>query len=141
MNINVNSSKIINCEMYKKPTDTGVVLNLRCSAPIQYKWNIVEETVHRVLRSTGTWNFFDKAVKEENENTWPKNQYSESWTSKIINGALLKIINKPQLKNEGKKFQLRGQKLPAKSVKPSFFLQHRGNISLQLKQKFKKIAN
>ena len=71
-----------------------------------------------------------------------KNQFPESWTSKIINDALQKIISKPQLKNEVEKVQLRGQQLPAKDVKPSFFLQYRGNISLQLKRKLgKKVRN
>ena len=56
----------------------------------------------------------------------------------IINDALQKIISKPQLKNAGEKVKLRGQKWPAKNVKPFFFLQYRGNISLQLKQKLEK---
>ena len=29
MNININSCRETNCERYKKPTDTGVVLKLR----------------------------------------------------------------------------------------------------------------
>ena len=61
-----------------------------------------------------------------------KNLYPESWTSKIISEALQKIIGKHQLKSEGEKIQLRGQKLPAKNVKSLFFLQYRGNISLQI---------
>ena len=66
------------------------------------------------------------------------NQYLENWTSKIINDVLHKIIGKPQLKNGGEKVQLRGQKMPAKGVKPLFFLQYRGNISVQFKQKLEK---
>ena len=57
MNINVN-------ERYKKPTDTGVVLNFCSCAPIQIKKNIVEVTVHRVFRSTSTCQDFDRAPKE-----------------------------------------------------------------------------
>ena len=67
MKINVNSCKEINCEWYKKPTDTGVVLNFRSCAPIQHKKNIGEGTVHRVFRSTSTWQNCVKALKE-NEN-------------------------------------------------------------------------
>ena len=106
MNINVNSCKEINCEWYKKPTDTKVVLNFRSCALIQHKKNIVEGNVHRVLRSTSTWQDFDKALRE-NESIWLRNQYPESWTSKIINDVLQKIISKTQLKNEGKKVHLR----------------------------------
>ena len=137
MNINVDSCKKINYEWYKKPTDTGVVLNFRSCAATQHKKNIVEGTVHRVFRSTSTWQNFDKALKE-NKTIWLQNQYPGSWTSKIIKDALQKSISKPQLKNEGEKVQISGQKLPAKDVKPLFFLQCRGDISLQLKQKLEK---
>ena len=129
MDINVNSCQEFSCKRYKKPTDTGVVLNFRSCEPIQHKKNIVEGTVHLAFRSTSTWQNFDKALKE-NEIIWLENQYTESWTSKIINNALQKIISKDQLKIEGDKVQLRGQKLPAKDVKLLFFLQYRGNISL-----------
>ena len=66
------------------------------------------------------------------------NQYLENWTSKIINDVLQKIIRNHQLKNGGEKVQLRGQKMPAKRVKTLFFLQYRGNISVQFKQKLEK---
>ena len=51
---------------------------------------------------------------------WLKNQYPESSTSKIINDALQKKINKPQWKNGGEKVNPRGQKMPSKDVKPFF---------------------
>ena len=72
MNINVNSCKEINCEWYKKPTDTGVVLNFRSCASIQHKKNIVEGTVHRVFRSTSTWQNFDKALKKNESEKFKK---------------------------------------------------------------------
>ena len=125
---------------YKKPTNTRVVLKFRCCAPIQPKKNFVEGTVHRVFRSTSTRQNFDIALKET-ENVWLRNQYPESWTSKIINDALQKIVSTPQLKNEGEKVHMRGHKLPAKDVEPFFFLQYRGNISLLLKQKLEKTFN
>ena len=98
MDMKVKSCKEINCEWYKKPTDTGVVLNMRSCAPIQIKMKIVEGTVHRDFTSTSIWQIFYRSLKE-NENIWQKNQYPESWTSKIINDALQKIISKAQLKN------------------------------------------
>ena len=94
-------------------------MNFGSCAPIQHKKNTVEGTVYRVFRSTSTWESFDEALKE-NEIIWLKNQNPESWTSNIINVVLQKIIRKPQLKHEGEKVQLRGQKLPAKDVKPFF---------------------
>ena len=136
MNINVNSCKK-NLEWYKKPTDTRVVLNFHSCAPIQHKKNIVERTVHRVFKSTSTWQNFDKALKETEIN-WLKSQYPESWIFKIITDALQKITRKRRLKNESEKVQLTGQKLSPKDVKPLFFLQYRDNIRLQLKRKLEK---
>ena len=78
-------------------------MNFRSFAPIQHKRNIVEGTVHRVLRSTSKWQNLDKALKE-NENIWLKNQYPESSTSRIINEALQKIVSKPQLKKKARRY-------------------------------------
>ena len=133
MNINVNSCKEINYEWYKKPFKTGVVLNFRSCTPIQQKKNIVEGTVHGVLGSTGNWRNFEQALKK-NVGIWLKINNTEGWTSKIINDALQKIISRPLLKNGGEKLQEMRQNLPGKDVKPIFFLQYRGNSSLQLKQ-------
>ena len=102
MNTNVNSCRESNCEMYKKPTSTGVVLNFRSCAPIPTMKNIVEVIVHRVFRSTSTSRNVDKALNEI-ESIWLKIQYPEERTSKIINNVLQKIISKPQLKNESRR--------------------------------------
>ena len=134
VHINVNSCFEINCEWYKKPTDTGFVLISRSCIPIQHKKNVVEATFHRTLRSTSIWQNFDKSLKKS-KSTWLKNQYPQNWTSQIINDALQKIISKHQLKNEFVREQEKGQKLPAKGVKTLFFLQYRGNISQQFKRK------
>ena len=74
MNIIVNSCKEINCEWYKKPSKTGVVLNVRSGVPIKQKKNIVEGTVHGVFGSTSTWRNFEQALKK-NVSIWLKNQY------------------------------------------------------------------
>ena len=134
MNINVNSWKEINCEWYKKPNDTGVVLNFRSCAPIQHKKNIVEGTVHRVFKSTSTWqNFW-----QNSEGKWEhlaKTSIHWRLDFRIINDALQKTMSEPQLKIVDEKVQQRGQKPSAEDVKLLFFLQYRGNISLQSKQK------
>ena len=86
MKIKVNSCKN-NCEWYKKPTDTGVVSKMRSWAPIQHKKNIIEGTVHHVLRSTSLWQKFDKALKEI-KNVRLKNQYPEGWKSRLTNKSM-----------------------------------------------------
>ena len=73
-NINVNSFGENNCEWYKKPTDTGVVLKFHSCAPIQHYKNIVEGTVHRVFRSTS------KILTKSSEGKWKYlAQRSISW--------------------------------------------------------------
>ena len=52
MNVKVTSSKEINCELYKRPTDTRVVINFRSYASMQHKKNIVGGTLHRVLENS-----------------------------------------------------------------------------------------
>ena len=65
-------------------------------APLQYKISVIEGTVHRVFRSTSTWEEYDKAMKVNCEQ-WLDNQYPESWSSLVASHALEKIIR------EGKK--------------------------------------
>ena len=49
LNINVDSRKKVTCGWYQKPTDTGTILIFRSCAPLQYKRNVVEGTVHRIF--------------------------------------------------------------------------------------------
>ena len=67
LNVNVDSGKTFTCGWYQKPTDTGTIVNFRGCAPLQYKRNVIEGTVHRVFRSTSTWENFDQALKKKSE--------------------------------------------------------------------------
>ena len=95
LNINVDSGKKATCGWYQKPTDTGTILNFRGCAPLQYKRNFIEGTVHRVFRSTSTWENFDQALKK-NRKQWIENQYPKNWSDMVVFETLNKII-------EGKK--------------------------------------
>ena len=55
LNVNVDSGKKVTCGWYQKPTDIGTILNFRGCAPLQYKRNVIEGTLHKVFRSTSTW--------------------------------------------------------------------------------------
>ena len=63
LNVNVDSAKKVTCGWYQKPTDTSTILNFRGCAPLQYKRNVIEGTVHRVFRSTSTWEYFDQVLE------------------------------------------------------------------------------
>ena len=42
----------VSSKWYRKPTDTGTILNFRSCDPLQHKGNIVEDTIQRLFRST-----------------------------------------------------------------------------------------
>ena len=73
----------VTCGWYQKPTDTGTFLNFRGCAPLQYNRNVIEGTVHRVFRSTSTWEDFDQAL-EKNRKQWIENQYSKNWSDRVV---------------------------------------------------------
>ena len=67
LNVNVDSGKKVTCGWYKKPTDTDIILNFRGCVTLQYKRNVIDWTVHRVFRSTSTWENFDQALEKKSK--------------------------------------------------------------------------
>ena len=59
------------------------ILNFRGCATLQFKRNVFEGTVHRVFRSTSTWENFDRPLKK-NQKGWLDNQYPKNWSDKIF---------------------------------------------------------
>ena len=93
--VNADSAKKVTCGWYHKPTDIGTILNFRGCAPLQYKRNVIEGTVHNVFRSTSTWEDFDQAL-EKNRKQWIENLFSKKWSDRVVFETFNKII-------EGKK--------------------------------------
>ena len=93
--VNVDSGKKITCGWYQKPTHTGTILIFRGWAPLQYRRNVIEGTVHRVFRNTSIWENFDQAL-EKNRKEWIENQYPKNWSDRVVFETLKTII-------EGKK--------------------------------------
>ena len=58
--------------------------------PFSIKKSVIEGTVHRVFRSTSTWEGFDKATKL-NRKQWSDNQYLDHSSSRVASRALKKI--------------------------------------------------
>ena len=77
LEISIDKSRKISCGWYQKPTVTGTILNFRSCAPLWYRRSVIEGTVHRVFRSTSTWEEYDKAMKI-NRKQWLDKQYPES---------------------------------------------------------------
>ena len=57
------SKSNINCHWYKKPTDTGQILNFCSCAPLQRKKNAIQGTVQRVFNATFNWLAFNQAFE------------------------------------------------------------------------------
>ena len=100
LQISTQKSRKISCGWYQKPKDTGTILNFRRCAPFQYQRSVIEGTVHRVFRSTSTWEKYDKAMKINREQ-WLDNQYPENWSSRVVSHALEKIISEGKKKEHG----------------------------------------
>ena len=118
-------------------------LNATVESPIEEKeWNVksrmwisfMQNAKILMLNIKQKWQ-----SSEKNENIWLKNQHPENWISKIISDALQKIIRKPP-ENEGKKVQLRGQKSPAKDVKPFFSCSNEVISAFNCSQNWKKMC-
>ena len=138
LNINVLQGRGVTCSWYQKPTDTGTILTLRSCAPTQYKQSIIQGTVHRVFRSTSSWEQFDKDV-ETNRAQWLTNQYPENWSAKVAEDDLCKII-------EGKAKSLDSERCLSsqspKNVKPPMLMvQYRGNHSQYFANGLRKLTN
>ena len=91
LNVIVDSGKKVTSGQYQKPTDTSTILNFRGCAPLQYKRNVIEGTVHRVFRSTSTRENFDQAL-EKNRKQRIENQYQNNLADRVVFKTLNKII-------------------------------------------------
>ena len=138
LQFSIDKSRKFNCGWYQKPTDTGTKLNFRSRAPLQYKRSVIEGAVHRVSRSTSTWEKYENAMKINREQ-WLDNQYPESWLSRVASHALEKMIREGKNKKnvaEKKKSCDYSSDLP-----PILMVQYRGNHSQTLAKKVRDITN
>ena len=137
LNVNVDSAKSVTCGWYQKPIDTGSILNFTGCAPLHYKRNVIEGTVHRVFRSTSTWEYFEQAL-EINRKQWIENQYPKNWSDRVVFETLNKIIEgKKNL--EVKASEPRNDKW-LKDSPPLLTMQYRGNPSQLLAAKVRLIT-
>ena len=63
INVNVQPEGTIVCTWYRKPSDTGTILNYRSCSPLQHKKSIIQGTKHRLFRCTNNWEVFHVCVK------------------------------------------------------------------------------
>ena len=99
---------------------------------------MIEGTVHRVFRSTSTWEEYEKAMKINREQ-WLDNHYPETWSSRVTSHTLEKIIregkNKKNMAEKKKPSDYSSDSLPILMV------QYSGNHSQTLAKKVRDITN
>ena len=140
MAVHVIEQRMITYKWCQKQTETGTIPNFQSCAPLHHKKNIIERKIHRLVRCTSNWTNFDEALRVD-EKILLKNQYPESWSSKVVIEALQKILTKPKQLNKPVAQNTSNESSKKKNNEiPSLFLQYRGNLSLRLKEKLKTAA-
>ena len=138
LNKNVLQGRGVTCSWYQKPTDTGTILNYRSCTSTQCKRSVMQGTVHRVLRSTSSWEQFNKAM-ETNRAQWLTNQYPANWSTKVAADTLCKII---ESKGEPLDSERCLSTQSPKDVKPPMLMvQYRGNQSQYVANRLRKVTN
>ena len=93
---------------------------------------MIEGTVHRVFRSTSTWEEYDKAMKINREQLLG-NQYPENWSSRVASLALEKIIREG--KNKNNMAEKKKHCDYSRDSTPILMVQYRGSQSQTLAKK------
>ena len=128
------SGNRLSTQWYQKPTDTGVTMNFRSFAPVEYKKNIIRGAVHRVFNATSSWESFHQGICQ-NQSIWKQNQFPEKWSSAITRRTLNTILAPDKLKDKPPPLQ---RETHRKRI--SFFVEYRGTIPGQLVQRLKEVA-
>ena len=72
---------------YRKPTDTGLVMNYHALAPKRYKRSVVSGFVHRIYRACSNWENFHDSL-ERAKRVLERNQYPPTFYEPIIRQTL-----------------------------------------------------
>ena len=83
---------------YRKPTDTGLIMNYHSLAPKRYKRSVVSGFIHRIYRSCSTWKLFHDSL-EVVKSILEKNQYPPPFYDPIIKETIDKIVDGKQMTN------------------------------------------
>ena len=127
----------VSTSWYHKPTDTGLYLSYHACAPVKYKRNIVEGTVHRIHHATSDWVTFDNGTQKLKEDL-AKNQYPPSFVDPIISRTIEKIRQNP---SNGELESHVASRLTDHNERPVMVLPYRGSISDQFGKRLKKIQD
>ena len=72
------------CKVFRKPTNTGMIMNYHCTAPFKWKTSLIKCFLMRAYRVSSNFDNFNKEVMII-KNTFANNSYPESFTTRYIN--------------------------------------------------------
>ena len=117
---------------YTKPTDTGTCLSFHACAPMRYKRNTIEGSVHRILHACFSWQHFHTSL-EKAKKIWEQNSYPPSFYNNIIRSVLDKQFT--NISNATNEFASKNGNKPPLLL----YLQYRGNVSDRMLKKVRGI--
>ena len=74
-------------EWFRKPTDTGIIMNWYSIAPLRYKKNIVSGFVNRIWSATTSYDAFVRGC-EKAKIILTNNQYPQNWVECQVSRAI-----------------------------------------------------
>ena len=78
------SDGFYNTQVYRKPTNTGVLMNYECMAPTKWKKALIKCLLNRALRISSSFEYFSMEMNDIRENLH-KNGYPNVFVNKIFN--------------------------------------------------------
>ena len=83
----------INLNVYINVNGTKTQRIMACfyTSVFAHQKNIIEGTVHKIFRSTSTWELYHEAMMI-NRLQWKENQHPEEWSSKVESETLRKVL-------------------------------------------------
>ena len=107
---------------YRKPTDTGLIMNYHALAPKRYKRLVVSGFVHRIYRACSSWALFHDSL-EVAKRILEKNQYPPAFYEPIIKQSLDSLVDASSKDSTEK------EKEGDRPKKVMLMLQYRGKCS------------
>ena len=83
----INNNGTLSTTWYRKPSDTGLILNYHAIAPVCYKRSVVSGFIHRIYRSCSSWQNFHESLLLAKD-ILEKNQYPPEFYDPIISNTI-----------------------------------------------------
>ena len=126
----LNNQGKLSSRWFRKPSDTGLIMNFHSLAPVRYKRSVVVGCVHRIFNSCSTWELFHESLSEAKD-ILHNNQYPSSFYEPLIHQTLTKLLSKPEKVDKDEK-----EEQPF-----MVFLNYRGKCSDDFAKELYKICN